>query len=301
MLSFPAFRTLHWLSAAQFGQHPPDEVCPADDARAVFDELVGLGYIEDSLDNSGGFGFVLTDPGRAATYRLRGGYRPEVARRAVLGYLYEAGAHASLDGLENTRWAQDFTGLLTDRDIAEAAEDLDHYGMITGQRKYGGRFYLASITTTGRAALRGPSPIAAGGGVPTASTHYSTSNITTTITGDGNQVAAGVGGDVTQHASTDNSTTIDYRAVDERIQALLADLPNLNADPTTATDIHTTAEEIQGEIVSESPNPIVVARGLNALRGLLAPIGLGFAGAVTAASSALATGYIQDFTNFLGL
>ena len=300
MLSFPAFRTLHWLSATEFGQHPPDEVCPADDARAVFDELVGLRYIEDSSDYSGGFGFVLTDAGRAAAHRLRGEYRPEVARRAVLTHLNEAGGLVGLDGLENTESAQDFTGPVTDRDIAEAADDLEYHGMITGQRQGNGRFYLARITPAGRTALRGPSPIGASGGVPMTSTHYSTSN-TTTITGDHNQVATGVGGDVTQRASTDNSTTIDYQAVDERVQALLADLPNLGADPTTTTDIQTTVDVIQGEIVSERPDPTVVTRGLNALRGLLAPIGLGITGAVTAASSALATGYIQDFTNLLGL
>ncbi|UAK39456.1 hypothetical protein K8O93_07240 [Gordonia bronchialis] len=299
MLSFPAFRTLHWLSTAQFGQHPPDEVCPANDARPVFDELVGLRYIEDSSDYSGGFGFVLTDAGRAAAHRLRGEYRPEVARRAVLSHLNEAGGLVGLDGLENNGWAQDFTDPLTDRDIAEAADDLEFHGMIAGQRQGNGRFYLARITPAGRTALRGPSPIGATGGVPATSTHYTNSTITT-ITGDHNQVAAGIGGDVTQHASTDNSTTIDYQAVDERIQALLADLPNLGADPTTANDIQTNVEVIQGEIVSASPDPTVVTRALNAVRGLLAPIGLGIAGAVTTASSELATGYIQDFTNLLG-
>lgn len=300
MLSFPAFRTLHWLGTAQPGQQPPDEVCPAAEARAVFDELVHHGYSENTADLSGGFEFFLTTAGRAAAHQYRAEYRPEVARRAVLAYLYDAGDYTGLDELENTAWAADYTGQLTDRDIAEAAADLDHLGMITGTRRAGGRFHIASITPTGRTALRGPSPIGATGSAPTSSTHYSTSNITT-ITGDHNQVASGVGGDVTQHASTDNSTTIDYQAVDERIQALLADLPNLGADPTTATDIQTTVEVIHGEIVSESPDPTVVTRGLNALRGLLAPIGLGFAGAVTAASSELAAGYIQAFTTLLGL
>lgn len=297
MLSFPAFRTLLWLGTQQPGQQPPEEVCPADNARAVFEELVGMGFNENTTDLSGGFDFILTAAGRTAVHRLRSEYRPEVARRAVLSHLNEAGGElVGLDGLEDI--LRDYTGPFTDRDIAEAADDLEHHGMITGQRQANGRFYLARITPAGRTALRGPAPIGATGGTPMTSTHYSTN--TTTITGDHNQVATGVGGDVTQHASTDNSTTIDYQAVDERTQALLADLPKLGADPTTATDIQTTVDVIQGEIVSESPDPTVVTRGLNALRGLLAPIGLGIAGAVTSASSTLATGYIQDFTNLLG-
>lgn len=300
MLSFPAFRTLLWLGTQQPGQQPPEEVCPADDARAVFEELVGMGFSENTADLSGGFDFFLTAEGRTAAHRFRGEYRPEVARRAVLSHLNEAGGElVGLDGLEAS--VRDYTGPFTDRDIAEAADDLEHHGMIAGQRQANGRFYLARITPVGRTALRGTSPIGTTtGGAPMSSTHYSTSHITT-ITGDHNQVAAGVGGDVTQHASTDNSTTIDYQAVNERVQALLADLPNLTADPVTMTDIQTTAEVIQDQIGSERPDPTVVTGALNALRGLLSPIGLGISGAVTAASTALATGYIQDFTTLIGL
>lgn len=300
MLSFPAFRTLHWLDSAGPDQHPPTEVCPDADARRVFDELVSLGYIEDTEDSSGGFSFFLTREGRAAAHRLHDEYRPEAARRAVLAYLQDAGELTGLDGLEDTNWANDYTGRLSARDVAEAADDLEHHGMLKGQRQGNGRFYLAAITSAGRTALRGSSPIGTTiSGVPMNSTHFTTSNVTT-ITGDQNQVAAGVGGDVTQHASSDRSITIDYRAVDERVQALLADLPRLGTDPVTTADIQTNADVITDEIASENPDPTVVTRALNALRGLLAPIGLGVADAITDQSSAVATGYIRDFTNLLG-
>ncbi|MCT1355217.1 hypothetical protein [Gordonia sp. p3-SID1431] len=292
MLSFQAFRVLHWLDKAAPGGFPPAEVCPDEDLDGVHDELHELGYIEDR--EIGGITFIPTSKGRVAARRIRAEYRHEVARRAVLGYLNEhADDYVGFEGLEHTAWADDPDGRLTADEISEAINDLDDRGLIEGpQRTAGGKLPHAMITSAGRTAFRrGVSAEVVSGG-PSATApqpHYST---TTTITGDNNQVAAGTRGPVTQHLSiVDNSTTVTagYEDIAQLVRDLVEQrLPLLGLKDDDQQDVIDEARVVLGEVVKDEPDHKIIRRALTTMRGVLASVFAGVNQAVADESAEVA-------------
>lgn len=290
MLSFQAFRVLHWLDKAAPGGFPPAEVCPDEDLDGVHDELHELGYIEDR--EIGGITFIPTSKGRVAARRIRAEYRPEVARRAVLGYLQEVG-DSDVDDLETTAWAEDPTGRLTADEISQAVDELESSGLIEGpQRTGGGKLPWASITSAGRTAFRRAvsAEVVSGGTSATApQPHYST---TTTITGDNNQVAAGTRGSVTQHLSVvDNSATVTagYEDVAQLVGELVEQrLPLLGLKDDDQQDVIDEARVVLGEVVKDEPDRKIIRRALTTMRGVLASVFAGVNQAVADESTELA-------------
>lgn len=289
MIDYPAFRVLRWLSTdTADNQHPPYEVCPAEDQKGVYDELLHAGLIQDTETMDGSFSFVLSLEGRSVARRTVREYRPELARRCVLSFLNAVGDFAERRGLEDSEWATDYTGALTAREIDEAADDLETLQLIKGTRQAGGAFYIFAITPAGRRALRGPAPI--GDATNSLSdTHLHTST-NTTVTGDNNQIAAGIHGAVDQAMSIDSSTTVaaDYQNIEKVIRDLLDQLPRLSLDEPDEEDLRSDAQTVLGEIVSSEPDKRIIRRALNGLRGLLSPLALGVSQAATAESAEIA-------------
>ena len=289
MLSFQAFRVLHWLETAHPGGCPPAEVCPDADLDGVHDELHELGYIEDR--EIGGITFIPTRKGRVAARRINAEYRPEVARRAVLGYLQEVGDYDDLEGLEHSKWAEDPDGRLTAAEISEAIDDLEDRGLIEGpQRTAGGKLPYAMITSTGRNALRRSVPAdVVSGGTSASAPHYSTN---TTITGDNNQVAAGTRGPVTQSLSiVDNSTSVTagYEDIAQLVRDLVVQrLPLLGLKDDDQQDVIEGAEVVLGEVVKDEPDRKIIRRALTTMRGVLASVFAGVNQAVTDESAEVA-------------
>lgn len=294
MVDYPAFRVLHWLSTVTVEQqHPPAEVCPLEDQQDVYDELTHAGFIEETATLDGSFSFILSGDGKSAARRARSEYRPELARRCVLSYLDDAGGPAQRAGLQDSDWAEDYTGRLTAREIDEAADDLAHLQLIDGTRQASGAFYIFRITPAGRRALRGPAPIG-----DTSNTHLHSST-TTTVTGDHNQIAAATHGPVAQTTSIDNSTTTvtaDYEHIDQIVRTLLEQLPRLALNDSAQSDLREDAEVVLAEIVKDEPDRNIIRRGLNALRGVLAPLLDGVSQAVTAESAEIARHTIDQIT-----
>lgn len=297
MVTYPAFRVLSWLAnAAGTSQNPPPDVILAEHVEGAFDELLSLGLIEDTRTNDGSFSFIPTGDGRVAARRARTDYRAELAQRCVLTHLQD-GEFASLDGLETSSLADDYDGRLTDREIADAADDLADLSFIEGQRRGDGRFYLAHLTPAGRRALRGPSPLGSSNAASAHSTqHYST---TTTITGDNNQVATSTHGAVSQTMSVDNSTSVapGYEEIARILHDLLATLPRLPVPEPDQEALRDEAAAVLGEVVSVEPDRRLIKRALNSIRGLLAPLVIGVNQAVTAESAEFARHTIDQITS----
>jgi hypothetical protein len=297
MIDYPAFRVLYWLSTVTpEDQHPPAAVCPLEDQRDVYDELAYAGLIEEAATLDGSFGFILSGKGKTEARRLRREYRPELARRCVLSFLADADALAQRRGLEDSDWADDYTGRLTAREIDEAADDLAHLQLIDGTRRAGGWFYVFKITPAGRRALRGPAPI--GDTASTAANTHLHTSTTTNVTGDNNQIAAGIDGQVSQTMSVDNSYTVaaGYENVDQIVRNLLDQLPLLPLNESDQDDLRDDAQVVLGEILADEPDRKAIRRALNGLRGLLSPLLTGINQAVTAESAEIARHTIDHIT-----
>lgn len=294
MTDYPAFRVLHWLSTVTSDhQHPPAEVCPVEDQKDVYDELAHAGLVEETETLDGSFSFILSAAGRDAARRVRREYRPELARRCVLAFLDNAGGPAQRPGLEDSHWADDHTGALTEQEINEAADDLEDLRLISGTRTIDDEFYIFKITSAGRRALRGPAPIGGGDNMSASTSHTTT---TTTVTGNHNQIAAGTNGTIHQAMSRDTTTTTTYENIGDIVRVLLEQLPQLPLNQVDMADIRDDAEVVLAEIVTEEPNRTVMRRALNSLRGLLSPIVLGVNQAVSAEANEIARHTIEQIT-----
>lgn len=228
-ITYRAMRALHWLGDNPRSVVLPEDVCASADARIVYDELESLQLIEATLTADGSFDFLSTATGSRQARNLRDSYRAELAQRRVLEWVRN---HNTLSGLVHGDLGADFSGVLTDVEVAEAAQELDDRGLLKGSKQANGEFFYLEVTSTGRSALRSPYPINASAGVSGAPvTNISADNYGTMTVG--NQVLGGQG-----HTVTANVT--QGVALEEALEAIgrLRDaVASADADPAEREEV----------------------------------------------------------------
>lgn len=275
-LTFRALRALRWLSDNPQSGSLPDDVCPSDDAFAVYQELSDSGYIHPTLSTDGSFDFILTSVGTVHARNARESYRAEMLLRRVLQWL---SSNSSTQGLVGSSSGEDFTGALTPLEVRHIADELEELGMLKGSKQANGEFFYVAVTSTGRRALRNPftpftSPPSDRASVTNISKISSDNYGTMTV---GNQVLGGQG-----HTNTATVNVTEGLTLGEALDALrvLRDDVAVAAGNADQEELDDVLDDIDGMLRKGAK------RGIDWLRSALA-----------VASSQIATVAGQEFAN----
>ncbi|MGW4354619.1 hypothetical protein ACWELJ_21320 [Nocardia sp. NPDC004582] len=261
MITFRALRALYWLYEHQNRsvEALPADVVPPEDARAVYDELVTQGALEDTATMGGGFDFYLTPVGRVQARNARDTYRHELALRRVLEWM--STTDSDLARLELSAAADDFSGRLSHREIRDATHYLVDRGLCTsgGSTRADGEYFHVEITPTGRAAARRPQLIDQDSGPNGPITNVSADNYGTMTVG--NHVIGGQG-----HTMTANVT--QGASIDEVLKAIGQLRDEIEAAPGIS-------DEDRGELIEEVDNLLAKGAkwGLSWMKAALAALG----------------------------
>ncbi|AGN18133.1 hypothetical protein J433_09942 [Corynebacterium glutamicum MT] len=205
-ITFPAERALRWLIDQPKYQASslPEEVVPVKEQYFVYRELLNLSLAQETHDIDKNFSFWLTDRGAVEANRLRNSYRYSVAQRKVLDWC-RSHPNSSPEEILQTSQAQDFSGILTQAEVVQAANELNDKGYIDMREASGGFILFARLTSDGEQLYRQNMSI----DQVNSPRGASTMNISANNYGQqtiGNQTLGGQGHTVTAHLSIDQSS-----------------------------------------------------------------------------------------------
>lgn len=106
------------------------------------------------------------------------------------------------------------------------------------------------------------------------------------VTGD-NYGNVAVGGEVQQQLSVSNVAEVPerYRELESLLDRLSDELPEWGLDAASARPLSSEIDVLRGQIHAEKPDETLISRSFNAIRGMLAPIGMGLSAGVSAGVS----------------
>jgi hypothetical protein len=85
-----------------------------------------------------------------------------------------------------------------------------------------------------------------------------------------------------------------FEALAELLTQLIRDLPAIHLPEDEAVDATTAATELLGELVQEAPDPGVIRRGLQSIKGVLASVALTAVAGAEAGAGDLARHYVNS-------
>lgn len=263
-MTFRAFRSLRWLADNPQSDSLPEDVCPSEDARVVFEELKDLRLVHDTATLDGSFDFLLTSSGEIQARNARDSYRAELVRRSVLSSI---AAEGSADGLVGSAAGEDFSGPITTQEVRFAFDDLDDRGLITGTRNANNEFTFVELTSAGRGALSNPHLIDSVVDPRPAVSHH-VSNYSADNYGNlsiGNQVFGGEG-----HTNTATVNQTSGISIEDALSALHALRNDIAAAPTSAE----VAPEDVVDVLDDIDRVMTkgLKRGLGWIKAALIPI-----------------------------